>query len=82
MKKQSSICIAGGGSTFTPGICSNVYGRSMNRFPIRKIKFYDNFAERQNNHQLKPVGIYYERKMHPEVDFAYTTDPEDGIYGY
>ena len=34
MKKQSSICIAGGGSTFTPGIVLMLM-ENQERFPIR-----------------------------------------------
>ena len=46
MKKQSSICIAGGGSTFTPGIVLMLM-ENQERFPIRQIKLYDNNDERQ-----------------------------------
>ena len=44
--KKSSIVIAGGGSTFTPGIVLMLL-EHQDRFPIRQIKFYDNDAERQ-----------------------------------
>ena len=37
MKKQSSICIAGGGSTFTPGIVLMLM-ENQERLPIRQIK--------------------------------------------
>ena len=46
MEKKYSITIAGGGSTFTPGICLLLLDH-MERFPIRKICFYDNNKERQ-----------------------------------
>ena len=39
MEKKYSVVIAGGGSTFTPGICLLLLDH-MDRFPIRKIKFY------------------------------------------
>ena len=42
--KKSSIVIAGGGSTFTPGIVLMLL-EHQDRFPIRQIKFYDNDAE-------------------------------------
>lgn len=45
-KKKYSITVAGGGSTFTPGIVLMLLDH-MDRFPIRSIKFYDNDAERQ-----------------------------------
>ena len=46
-KKKYSITVAGGGSTFTPGIVLMLLDH-MDRFPICSIKFlYDNDAERQ-----------------------------------
>ena len=45
MKKQSSICIAGGGSTFTPGIVLMLM-ENQERFPIRQIKLYDNNVQK------------------------------------
>ena len=44
--KAYSIVIAGGGSTFTPGIVLMLL-EHMDRFPIRQIKMYDNDAQRQ-----------------------------------
>lgn len=39
--------IAGGGSTFTPGIVMMLLEHA-DEFPIRQIKFYDNNEERQD----------------------------------
>ena len=44
--KQFSILIAGGGSTFTPGIILMLLD-NLDKFPIRQIKMFDNDAERQ-----------------------------------
>ena len=44
--KKFSIAVAGGGSTFTPGIVLMLL-ENLDKFPIRQIKFYDNDAERQ-----------------------------------
>ena len=44
--KKFSIVVAGGGSTFTPGIVLMLLD-NLDKFPIRQIKFYDNDAERQ-----------------------------------
>ena len=41
MDKKFSIAIAGGGSTFTPGIILMLLDH-MDSFPIRQIKLYDN----------------------------------------
>lgn len=61
MKKQSSICIAGGGSTFTPGIVLMLM-ENQERFPIRQIKLYDNNAERQNK-LAEALGILMKKDI-------------------
>ena len=76
MEKKYSVVIAGGGSTFTPGICLLLL-EHMDRFPIRKIKFYDNFKERQET-IAKACEIYLKENA-PEVEFAYTTDPQEAF---
>ena len=72
-KKKYSITIAGGGSTFTPGIVLMLL-EHMDRFPIRSIKFYDNDKDRQEI-VAKACEIYLKENA-PEVEFGYTTDPE------
>jgi len=71
--KKYSVTVAGGGSTFTPGIVLMLL-ENMDRFPIRSIKFYDNDATRQET-VAKACEIYLKENA-PEVEFAYTTDPE------
>ncbi len=39
--KKFSVVIAGGGSTFTPGIVLMLLA-NQDRFPLRALKFYDN----------------------------------------
>ena len=71
--QKSSIVIAGGGSTYTPGIILMLL-EHLDRFPLRKIKFYDNDEERQ-----KIVADACEiiiKKQCPEIEFIATTDPE------
>ena len=46
MDKKFSVVIAGGGSTFTPGIVLMLL-ENLDKFPIRQIKFYDNLEARQ-----------------------------------
>jgi len=71
--KKFSIVIAGGGSTFTPGIVMMMLD-NLERFPLRTLKLYDNDGDRQ--------GILGEaleillKEQAPEIDFLYTTDPE------
>lgn len=73
MEKKYSITVAGGGSTFTPGIALLLL-EHQDRFPIRKITFYDNLASRQEP-IAKACGIYIQENA-PEIEFNYTTDPQ------
>ena len=71
--KKFSIVIAGGGSTFTPGIVLMLLD-NLDKFPIRQIKFYDNDAERQEI-IAKACDVIIKEKA-PDINFVYTTDPE------
>lgn len=75
MKKQK-ILIAGGGSTYTPGIVA-MLADNIDRFPIEEIKLYDDLAERQ-----EPIGAACEillREKNPDIKFSYTTDPKEAF---
>lgn len=71
-----SILIAGGGSTFTPGIVLLLL-ENLHRFPIRQIKFYDNDAQRQEI-VAKACEIYIKEK-NPEIIFSYTINPAEAF---
>ena len=71
--KKFSITIAGGGSTFTPGIVLMLL-KHLDRFPIRQIKFYDNLEERQARIASACEILLKERA--PDILFTATTDPE------
>ena len=71
--KKYAVTVAGGGSTFTPGIALMLL-EERDRFPIRKIMFYDNDAERQEI-VAKACEIYLKENA-PDIEFGYTTDPE------
>lgn len=71
--KKFSVTIAGGGSTFTPGIVLMLLD-NQERFPIRKIKFYDNDKDRQETIAKACEIILKERA--PEIEFLATTTPE------
>lgn len=75
-QKKFAVTVAGG-STFTPGIALMLL-EEMDRFPVRKITFYDNDAERQAI-VAKACDLLQENA--PEVEFAYTTDPETAFTG-
>ena len=74
--KKFSVVIAGGGSTFTPGIVLMLLA-NLEKFPIRKIKFYDNDAERQQT-VAKACEIILKEKA-PEIEFEATTDPKEAF---
>ncbi len=76
MDQSSSIVIAGGGSTFTPGIVLMLLD-NLDRFPIRQIKFYDNLHERQQ--QIADACEVIIREKAPEITFVATTDPEEAF---
>lgn len=74
--KKHSILIAGGGSTFTPGIVMMLLD-NMDSFPIRKLKLYDNDEERQAT-LGKALEIVLREKA-PEVEFSFTVSPEEAF---
>ena len=55
--KQVNICIAGGGSTYTPGILIGLIKKKAS-FPVKKIILYDN-----NERRLEKMGQYSEILM-------------------
>ncbi|SHK26769.1 maltose-6'-phosphate glucosidase [Anaerobranca californiensis DSM 14826] len=74
--KKFSVVIAGGGSTFTPGIIMMLLA-NYDRFPIRKLKLYDNDQERQEIIAKASEILIKENKG--EIQFSYTTDPEEAF---
>ncbi|MDV4150437.1 6-phospho-alpha-glucosidase [Clostridium sp. AL.422] len=74
--EKFSIVIAGGGSTFTPGIVIMLLD-NLDKFPIRKIKFYDNDEKRQDT-IAKACEILLKEKA-PEIEFLATIDPEEAF---
>ena len=73
MDKKFSIAIAGGGSTFTPGIILMLLDH-MDSFPIRQIKLYDNDGERQA--KIAGACEILLRERFPQVQFSYTVKPQ------
>lgn len=71
--KKHSIVIAGGGSTFTPGIVLMLLD-NLDRLPIRQIKFYDNDEARQDIVADACEVIIKEKA--PEIKVVKTIDPE------
>lgn len=74
--KKFSVVVAGGGSTFTPGIVLMLLD-NLDKFPIRKLKFYDNDKERQATIAGACEVILKEKA--PEIEFLATVDPEEAF---
>ncbi|RFA35934.1 6-phospho-alpha-glucosidase [Virgibacillus dokdonensis] len=74
--KQFSITIAGGGSTFTPGIILMLL-ENLDRFPIKEIKLYDNDEERQGTVAGGCRILLKERA--PQIKFVETVDPKEAF---
>ncbi len=74
--KKFSISIAGGGSTFTPGIILMLLD-NLDKFPIRQIKMYDNDAERQA--KIGDACAILLKERAPEIKFSYSTDPAEAF---
>lgn len=71
-----SVLVAGGGSTYTPGIVLMLLN-NLDKFPIRTIKFYDNDKERQEIVANACEILIKERA--PEIEFLATVDPEEAF---
>lgn len=74
--KKFSIVVAGGGSTFTPGIVLMLLD-NLDKFPIRKIKFYDNDKNRQD--EIAKACEILLRERASDIEFAWSTNPEDAF---
>ena len=72
-RKIHKVVIAGGGSTFTPGIVLMLL-ENQHRFPLKEIKFYDNDGARQET-IAEACRILLKEKA-PEIAFSYGTDPK------
>lgn len=75
MKKQS-VVIAGGRSTFTPGIVMMLL-ENQDKFPLRKLKFYDDNYERQK--QIADACEIIVKEKAPHIEFVATTNPEEAF---
>lgn len=77
-KKEFTITIAGGGSTWTPGLLKALCKRKGS-FPLKRVVLFDNNPERQG-----VIGEFAKvlfKEEYPTVDFEYTTSPEVAFTG-
>ena len=74
--KKFSVVVAGGGSTFTPGIVLMLLA-NQHRFPLRALKFYDNDGARQET--IAEACKVILKEQAPEIEFSSTTDPKEAF---
>src|SRR5690625_964400 len=78
MKKQNLV-IVGGGSTFTLGMVMSLVAEKKN-FPLNRITFYDNNAQRQE--KIAKATEVILKEQYPELEsFTYTTDKKIAFTG-
>ncbi len=76
--KTFKLVIVGGGSTYTPGIVTNVLSKKA-EFKLNELCLYDNNKERQDT-----VGVIVKQlvqKMDPSLKLVFTTDPAEAFTG-
>ncbi len=74
--KKYSILIAGGGSTFTPGIILMLLD-NLDKFPIKQIKMFDNDSKRQE--KIGEACRIILREKAPEINFSYSTEAQEAF---
>ncbi|WP_251551610.1 6-phospho-alpha-glucosidase [Neobacillus muris] len=74
--KKFSVVIAGGGSTYTPGIVMMLLD-NLDRFPLRKLKLYDNNGPRQA--VLGEALEIVMKEKAPNIEFSFTTEPKEAF---
>lgn len=77
MMKKFNITIAGGGSTFTPGIILMLLDY-LDEFPIHTIKLYDNDEARQKT--IADACEIMLKERAPEVRLLASTGPRRSLY--
>ncbi|MDO5047814.1 MAG: 6-phospho-alpha-glucosidase [Anaerococcus sp.] len=71
------ITIAGGGSTWTPGLLNAITNHKDN-FPIDELVLFDNNPERQKI--IGEFGKVLFREKYPNLKFSYTTDIKEAFH--
>ncbi|MFL2116425.1 maltose-6'-phosphate glucosidase [Marinilactibacillus psychrotolerans] len=77
--KKLKIVIAGGGSTYTPGIISALLSH-IDRFPMEEIRLYDNDSKRNEDMQLIIEQLLKEQN-HPEIKLIAEENPKAAFVG-
>jgi 6-phospho-beta-glucosidase/maltose-6'-phosphate glucosidase len=72
------LTIAGGGSTYTPGIVKSLFSKKE-QFPLEELRLYDIDGDRQDKVAIIVKQVV--KEFAPEVKFVTTTDPETAFTG-
>ncbi|TDW14562.1 maltose-6'-phosphate glucosidase [Breznakia blatticola] len=76
--RKFSVCIVGGGSTFTLGFLKS-FVRMREQFPLKKLVLFDIDKERQDI--IGKFGEILFNEKFPELEFVYTTDVKEAYEG-
>ncbi|MFC6465144.1 maltose-6'-phosphate glucosidase [Marinilactibacillus sp. GCM10026970] len=77
--KKLNIVIAGGGSTYTPGITSAILSH-IERFPMAEIRLYDNDSKRNEDMGLIINQLLIEQNQ-TDIELITTENPEEAFSG-
>jgi maltose-6'-phosphate glucosidase len=69
--KKNNVCIAGGASTYTPGIIIGLI-KKLESFPVSTLVLYDNDEDRLN--LMGGYAKYLLKDYAPQIELIYTTD--------
>ncbi len=72
------LTIAGGGSTYTPGIVKSLLAKKED-FPLKELRLYDNDGGRQEKVAIIVKEVV--KELAPELPVVTTTDPETAFTG-
>ncbi|WP_049174383.1 maltose-6'-phosphate glucosidase [Lacticaseibacillus rhamnosus] len=78
-QKNLNVVIAGGGSTYTPGIIQAVLN-NRDVFPVSKITLYDIDADRNEDMRLI-IAYMLKQQKHQGIELIATLDPEEAFVG-
>lgn len=78
MKEKLTICIAGAGSTYTPGIINTLL-LNLDVFPVEEVRLYD--IDEKQNHRSKVIIEYLLKKSELSIKLVETTDPQAAFVG-
>lgn len=74
--KEYIVVIAGGGSTFTPGVVKALLTKK-NEFKLKELRVYDNDAERQRKVSIITKSVVDE--MDSGLKFSQHTEPKEAF---